>query len=190
MKKLAAAVLTALAFASPLAMANAPAAAPSAVDQRTVAAVKDMLESMKYRDTMKALMTELTAQLPQMLQQSVEQELDRQNLSDAQRKEVMALIQQKMPELVETVRQSLEDPKLIEEILDRMPALYARYFTTAEIVELARFYKTPLGAKTMQVLPQLTAESMQIGQQVVAPRVQALQQRVMQVMQNGATPAK
>ncbi len=52
-------------------------------------------------------------------------------------------------------------------------AIYDRYFTTAEINELLAFYKTELGRKTINVLPQMLGETMSFGQQwgrdVLAP---------------------
>lgn len=43
-------------------------------------------------------------------------------------------------------------------------ALYAKNFTTQELKELNKFYQTPLGQKTVQLMPQLAAAGAQIGQ--------------------------
>ncbi|HIQ46331.1 MAG TPA: DUF2059 domain-containing protein [Sulfurovum sp.] len=43
-------------------------------------------------------------------------------------------------------------------------ALYAKNYTTEELKELNKFYQTPLGQKTVQLMPQLAAASAQIGQ--------------------------
>ncbi|HFQ62489.1 MAG TPA: DUF2059 domain-containing protein [Epsilonproteobacteria bacterium] len=43
-------------------------------------------------------------------------------------------------------------------------ALYAKNYTTKELQELTKFYQTPLGQKTVQLMPQLAAASAQIGQ--------------------------
>lgn len=43
-------------------------------------------------------------------------------------------------------------------------ALYAKNYTTKELQELTKFYQTPLGQKTVQIMPQLAAASAQIGQ--------------------------
>jgi len=42
--------------------------------------------------------------------------------------------------------------------------LYDKYFTMDEIQELLAFYRTEIGAKTIAVMPQLTQESIQVGQ--------------------------
>ena len=58
--------------------------------------------------------------------------------------------------------------------------VYDKHFTTAELDALIAFYKTPVGIKTVSVMPQVTQEAMQIGRQwgqslgpVIAKRVQA-----------------
>jgi len=43
-------------------------------------------------------------------------------------------------------------------------ALYAKNYTAEELKELNKFYQSPLGQKTVQIMPQLAAASAQIGQ--------------------------
>jgi len=43
-------------------------------------------------------------------------------------------------------------------------ALYAKNYTVEELKELNKFYQTPLGQKTVQLMPQLAAASAKIGQ--------------------------
>jgi hypothetical protein len=46
------------------------------------------------------------------------------------------------------------------------PELYDKYFTNDEIKGMIAFYESPLGRKTIQVLPALTSESMSRGQKL------------------------
>jgi len=46
------------------------------------------------------------------------------------------------------------------------PELYDKYFTNDEIKGMIAFYQSPVGQKTIQVLPALTAESMSRGQKL------------------------
>ena len=41
--------------------------------------------------------------------------------------------------------------------------LYDRYFTNEEIKEMIAFYETPLGKKTVTLMPQINEDAMQIG---------------------------
>ena len=43
-------------------------------------------------------------------------------------------------------------------------ALYAKNFTAKELQELSKFYQTPLGQKTVQLMPKLAAAAAQISQ--------------------------
>jgi hypothetical protein len=47
---------------------------------------------------------------------------------------------------------------------DQMVPVYARYFNLQEVEELLAFYHTAIGQKTVEVMPLLTQESMQVGQ--------------------------
>lgn len=53
----------------------------------------------------------------------------------------------------------------IDDFREAVVPLYNKHFTAAEIRDLIAFYNTPLGRKTVEVLPLLTAESVQLGQQ-------------------------
>ena len=39
--------------------------------------------------------------------------------------------------------------------------IYAKYFSEDDILQLIAFYETPLGQKMIEVMPQLTMDSMQ-----------------------------
>jgi hypothetical protein len=51
-----------------------------------------------------------------------------------------------------------------EELVDLVVPLYDRYYTRQEIHELTAFYQSPVGQKTVRVLPKLSAEAISIGQ--------------------------
>ena len=59
-----------------------------------------------------------------------------------------------------------------------MAGLYTDRFTTEEILELKAFYETPLGKKTMRLLPELTAEGAVLGQKRVQENIVELQQMI------------
>jgi hypothetical protein len=51
-----------------------------------------------------------------------------------------------------------------QHLLDLVIPVYDKYLTDDEIKGLIRFYETPLGQKTLSVLPKISAESLQNGQ--------------------------
>ena len=59
-------------------------------------------------------------------------------------------------------------------LVDRLVAIYDKHFTHAEVKELLAFNQTPIGRKTLQVLPTIMSESLAAGQawgQSLAPEV-------------------
>jgi hypothetical protein len=60
------------------------------------------------------------------------------------------------------------------EVMKDAPAIYAKHFSAQEMRELVAFYKTPVGAKSLRVLPQAMADI----NAKMAPRLQGLQERV------------
>jgi hypothetical protein len=60
------------------------------------------------------------------------------------------------------------------EYMNDAPAIYARYLTVAEMRDIQAFYRTPTGAKTLKLMPQIMGEVM--GN--LAPRMQGMMQRI------------
>jgi hypothetical protein len=61
----------------------------------------------------------------------------------------------------------------VTEIMNDMPAIYARYLTAQEMREIVAFYRTPTGAKALKVMPQATADSISL----IMPRLQGMQEK-------------
>ncbi len=57
------------------------------------------------------------------------------------------------------------------DVMKDAPTIYAHYFTAQELRDLIAFYKTPVGAKSLQVLPQISAD---VAAKMV-PRLQVFQ---------------
>lgn len=52
-----------------------------------------------------------------------------------------------------------------DELVNLIIPVYDKHLTAAELKELIKFYETPVGKKMIAVMPAITAESMQVGQQ-------------------------
>ncbi len=63
-------------------------------------------------------------------------------------------------EVMGVISEELENGSFENQIVP----VYAKYFSLDEVEELLAFYRTPIGQKTIEVMPLLTQESMQIGQ--------------------------
>lgn len=62
----------------------------------------------------------------------------------------------------------------------RMARLYADSYTEAELRELAVFYTTPVGQKTLALLPELTRKGSALGGEVAAEHIPELQRLIQQ----------
>ena len=86
-----------------------------------------------------------------------------------------ALGAQVMQQLIPTFRQSMPnvpqkfwddfskeaDPN---ELVNRVALIYDKYLSHEEVKQIIKFYETPVGKKLVSVLPQVTQESMVVGQ--------------------------
>jgi hypothetical protein len=105
-------------------------------------------------------------------------------LADVTSKNISSALKRQHPDLPEGVAAKLRTEliTLFEEranvpggLVDRIVASYHKHFTHPEIKELLAFNQTPIGRKTMQVLPAIMSETMTAGQawgQALAPEVQ------------------
>jgi uncharacterized protein len=67
------------------------------------------------------------------------------------------------PEVPQKVWETIAAELKSDEIIDQIIPIYNKYFTNEEIKQLIAFYQTPLGKKTIAVLPQISQESYEVG---------------------------
>lgn len=172
MKKIVLALAACAVFAAgaSAATAAAPSAAPSAADQ---AVIRTLLDSMNTRASLSASLQQLSQQLPQMMRAKAEAGVrSNPKLTPEQRKAEMAKVDKELPQLSAALQKEFNDPKLLDEIYAEIVPLYARHFSVDEMKAMTEFYRTPVGKKALQVMPQLMMESMQLSQKLMQPRVQ------------------
>ncbi len=51
-----------------------------------------------------------------------------------------------------------------DDLVNLIIPIYAKYYTDEDIIQLTAFYKTPIGQKTIQIMPGLMKESLGVGQ--------------------------
>lgn len=188
MKKIAAALL--MSFAAVAAIASEPAlaqnaapqaAAAGAVDPAAAAAVRELLKAMDYRNVVAASFRQMTASLPAAIKGGAEGAVRNDpKLSDAERTKKLAELEQGLPKVVDAIGRMYADPALVDEMLEAMVPIYARHYTIDEMRQMAAFYQTPVGQKSLRLMPQLMAEGMQVGQRIMMPRMNKLMQELNQ----------
>jgi len=123
-------------------VARAQGAPPSA---EALQAAKELV-TVVTKDTIKELAARVTAQVWPQIEQGL------------QAKQKIAPLQ------LAELRHEFERIQLefATKVMEDAPAIYARYFTAAELRELLAFYGTPIGAKALQTMPQITAEALKL----------------------------
>jgi len=118
---------------------------------------------------MDSMLAEMRKQYPRMIEAAIETDPD---LSAEDRQKIQAELSESNARFSkafqERLKQRIDLGKLVEDIGTE---LYGKYFTEDELRDLITFYKTPTGKKTLSVLPQLLAESIQKTSEKIAPAV-------------------
>ena len=129
-----------------------------------VKAARELLETMNFEKTMEA---------------SIEASLDAQMGEFAQ----MGLPPEGITELKKEMLSFFTEVMTYEEMEPEMIKIYTESFTADEMREMTKFYLTPVGKKSVQLIPKLTTQGMALGQQMVQERSRELQQRIIPVFQ-------
>lgn len=162
---------------------TAPTAAPAkaAVDPAAAAAVRELLGAMNYRNVVQASFKQMSASLPGAIRAGAENSVRNDpRLTEEQRTKKLAELDKSVPKVVDAITRMFADPGLADEMIEAIVPVYARHYTIEEMRQLATFYKTPVGVKSLRLMPQLMAEGMQLGQQIIAPRMNKLMQELQQ----------
>ncbi len=109
----------------------------------------------------------------------VEQSLAGQDLNKEEMEEVKDAFMAYM-------RQVATDP----ELKAKTTSAYEKNFTIEEIKELIAFYKTPVGKKSIKVLPALTGEIMAFSQQLAQRHVGSFQETLGKILERRAAREK
>lgn len=77
--------------------------------------------------------------------------------------EVLKSVNNMTPEQVERINKTTHEYMLemagdLDDLIDEMIPIYAKFFTHDEILQMVAFYETPLGKKTIEVMPELAVE--------------------------------
>ncbi len=175
MKKILAALSISFAAIAPAAVAQTPAPAAvvmPAADPAALAAANELLQSMNYRDVVGKMFDQMRRTMPSIMQQGAANAINNDSSLDAaQKADAIQKMTKDLGAVTEEMSGIFSDPAVFEEMMRATAGVYARHFTVTELRQIAAFYKTPVGVKTLTIMPQLMNESMLIGQQIVMPRI-------------------
>lgn len=162
-------VLTAV-FTAVLAATNHAHAAPP-----SEAAVRELMDATNARSSMAASMQNMSKALPQVLRLRAEAVVrNNPKLNEEQRKVELANVERRMPVITTALQKELNDPKLVDELYNQVVPMYARHFSADDVKALTAFYRSPAGKKSLQVMPQLMADSAQAAQKLTQERAKRI----------------
>lgn len=180
MKNAVVAIASAILVTCAPAFAQTSAPLPSA-DPQVVEATKKMLETMRVRETMATAFQQVEQRMPAQMAQSVAAAVrNNPKLDEKQKAEALKKFQQDAPKMQARLHAVFADPTLINDMVNEMVPVYAETYTLDEIRQLTAFYASPLGQKMLAKMPQLMGRSMEIGNRVMAPRMEKFMAESMQ----------
>ena len=167
------------AIASAILFTCAPAfslAAPVAsADPAVVAATRQMLDAMKVRESMAAMMRAMEQQMPAQMRASAAAGINgNASLTPAQKAEQLKKLDEAVALNSAQMHTVFADPTLVDEMIAETVTLYAETYTLDEIRQLTAFYTSPVAQKMQANMPTLMARSFAISQRVLAPRMQKI----------------
>jgi hypothetical protein len=143
-------VLRALLLASAVGMSSAiPAAAQAAAPTPEAIEEAKKLIAIVSPDMIKDMNSKMLAQLWPAMEQALQPVSSK--LDAAATAELNAEVRAEFEKLMTAH---------LTELTNAMPAVYARYLTVDEMREIVAFYRTPTGAKTLKVMPEIMGETM------------------------------
>jgi hypothetical protein len=178
MKKAFAAFVTLVVFSG----SAVGAALPPAHDPATVAAVKDMLVAMNYRELVQSRLLFAFAISIKKVEGVLDVIKGSTDMSAEAKLKKLARLQEAIAQFKESPNKLMSDPVILDALTAEMVPVFARTYTAAEIQQMAAFYRTPVGQKMLASTPHLTAEGYNVIRKVLEPQVEKLGEQVGQVL--------
>ena len=129
------------------------------------AAIERLMEVTKMDQMTEQMTAMMEQQLPAMMEQQIAQ------LGGTADPEAVAT---GVALAMEVVRESDADGELMREIL----VIYAKYFSEDDILQMIAFYESPLGQKTIEVMPRLMQDAMLVSMRWSQSKMPELLERV------------
>jgi uncharacterized protein len=87
------------------------------------------------------------------------------NISADALRQIIAPLRSGFPQVPDEFWDNFVKEVRSDELVDLVVPIYDKYYTLEEIRDLTRFYQSPVGQKTIKVLPKLSAEAIDAGQE-------------------------
>jgi hypothetical protein len=151
----------------------AKATAQTQTSNEKQAAIKELVFLINGDNKMEDLMNALTAQMQSAQDAMFKSLLDeRTDLSAADKKELENALVGDRKNSYERFQRKLNEKLNYNEMMSELSsASFDKYYTLDEIKELIVFYKSPVGQKSIKLMPEVTAETMKAVQEKLMPKM-------------------
>lgn len=124
--------------------------------------------NLVFEQEVKGLNAALAARIDQETKLSTEDK-------EKAKKELLAKLDKRMERFKELSNQKVNLGKIVSDVYTK---LYDKYFTLQELKDMLAFYKSPTGQKSLDVLPQLTNEAIQMINQEATPKLREVSAQI------------
>lgn len=149
-----------LAIVLVLACLAVPAAAQEPGSPEALRAASELLSVMSP-DMTKQLAGAVTAQMWSRVESEMRNKVDAATLNELRGEYEKALT------------------RFLDDIMKEAPPVYARHFSAPELHDIAAFYRTPTGMKSLRLMPTISAETIAL----LVPRLPVFQQDVQGIVE-------
>ncbi len=118
-----------------------------------------LLCAFLYAGTASAQETEIRQDILKLMEMTGSQKMVEQVFN-----QMSLTYKKKYPGIPDEYWENMEEKLKTDELLNLIIPIYEKYYSHEEIKQLIEFYQTPLGQKTIEVMPQVMQESMMAGQ--------------------------
>lgn len=159
--------------------------AVSSVSPQKRALIKELLEVTEAaklaESTSQTMLVQMEQEFPKIMGMLMTQQEADNKLTPAQRKalqsESSAASMRMLKRFQEKVLTAINFAELLETV---SLELYDKYFTEEELKDIVAFYRTSTGKKSIQVMPKLVADTMQMSNQVLLPKIMGALDEIIQ----------
>ncbi|MFP5261621.1 MAG: DUF2059 domain-containing protein [Blastocatellia bacterium] len=146
------------------------------------ALIKELYEVTKLDKTMQSFMDIFLAQMQNELPQIVSQAAgDMSGAADKDRDEIQRMVAESSARLVKRFREVVGQKINFAEVGEQLfYPIYDKFYTEEDLRALTAFYKSPVGQKSLEIMPQLMAESMKKSSEILLPRIMKIATEIME----------
>ena len=166
----------------PASAAVAPAATSPTLTPAKKALILELLKMTDADKQVEMIINQLTLshqrRYPTLLAQAINAA---PNLSEEKKKELIATAQEQSARSSERLRQLFMQKIDLSQVMQEVAlVVYDKNFTESEMQDIITFYKTPTGKKTLQALPAVMSESMEMTTALITPPLSDIMKQVLQ----------